>query len=126
RELWFRFGHRDDAAPDPRRLLRQSLHGLAARLPRAAAPRAPEAEPELPWHAAMLTGGVAVDRVIGGHTLDQASAYSYVIGFNGAARDPLQHALPLVYVEPALALSVLRNTCAWATPDGDLPYALDA
>ena len=37
---------------------------------------------------------------IGGHTLDQASTYSYVIGFNGAARDPLQHALPLVYIEP--------------------------
>ena len=48
------------------------------------------------------------------------------MGFNGAARDPLQHALPLVYIEPARALSVLRNTCAWATPDGDLPYALDA
>src|SRR5205807_10150981 len=43
----------------------------------------------------------------------------------GAARDPLQHALPLVYTEPDLALSVLRNTCAWAGPDGDLPYGLD-
>ena len=49
-----------------------------------------------------------------------------MIGFNGAARDPLQHALPLVYIDPARALSVLRNTCAWATPEGDLPYALDA
>src|SRR4029453_3321249 len=47
-------------------------------------------------------------------------------GFNGRAGDPLQHALPLVYFEPELALSVLRNTCAWAKPDGDLPYALDA
>jgi hypothetical protein len=62
---------------------------------------------------------------VGGHTLNQGSAYAYRMGFNGAARDPLQHALPLVYSEPDLALSVLRNTCAWATPEGDMPYALD-
>jgi hypothetical protein len=33
--------------------------------------------------------------------------------------------LPLVYAEPEMALSVLRNTAAWANPTGDLPYALD-
>jgi hypothetical protein len=125
-ELWYRFGRADDGAvDDPARLFDDSLAALAARLPRAAATQAPEAAQELPWHAALLTGGLAVDRVIGEHTLDQASTYSYEMGFNGAARDPLQHALPLVYIEPAAALSVLRNTCAWAKPDGDLPYALD-
>ena len=71
----------------------------------------------MPWHAALLTGGLAADAVIGGDTLDQGSTYAYVMGFNGAARDPLQHALPLVYIDPARALSVLRNTCAWATPE---------
>jgi Glycosyl hydrolase 36 superfamily, catalytic domain len=126
RELWFRFGRpATDTISRPARLVTASLRGLKARLPQAAAPSAPEVRHEIPWHTALLTGGLAVDRVIGGHTLDQASAYSYSIGFNGAARDPLQHALPLVYIAPALALSVLRNTCAWATPDGDLPYALD-
>nr|WP_042193961.1 hypothetical protein [Kibdelosporangium sp. MJ126-NF4]CEL20982.1 Chitobiose phosphorylase [Kibdelosporangium sp. MJ126-NF4]CTQ95504.1 Chitobiose phosphorylase (EC 2.4.1.-) [Kibdelosporangium sp. MJ126-NF4] len=74
---------------------------------------ASEAVDEIPWHAAMLTGAACVDGVLGGHTLDQGSAYSFRHGFNGAARDPLQHALPLVYLEPDLALSVLRNTCAW-------------
>ncbi|NBE99466.1 hypothetical protein FE391_36415 [Nonomuraea sp. KC401] len=102
----------------------ESLAGLAARLPRAHAGQAPEAEREVPWHAALLTGGACADGVLGGHTLDQGSCYSFRHGFNGAARDPLQHALPLVYTEPDLALSVLRNTCAWASPDGDLPYAL--
>src|SRR5262245_60865317 len=126
RELWFRFGRpATDAVPRPARLVTSSLRGLAARLPSASARSAPEARREIPWHAALLTGGLAVDRVIGGHSLDQGSAYSYSIGFNGAARDPLQHALPLVYQAPSLALSVLRNTCAWATPGGDLPYALD-
>ncbi len=127
RELWFRFGRPAGEPPSrPSRLVSTSLRGLAARVPRAAARHAPEAQREIAWHAALLTGGLAVDRVIGGHTLDQGSAYSYSIGFNGAARDPLQHALPLVYIAPALALSVLRNTCAWATDSGDLPYALSA
>ncbi|MEU7895651.1 hypothetical protein AB0B45_22705 [Nonomuraea sp. NPDC049152] len=102
----------------------ESLAKLAARLPRAHAVQAPEAEREIPWHAALLTGGACADGVLGGHTLDQGSCYSFRHGFNGAARDPLQHALPLVYTEPDLALSVLRNTCAWGSPDGDLPYAL--
>ena len=126
RELWFRFGHADDSPIDsPSALFAASRRALRARLPRASASAAPEAAREVPWHAAMLTGGLAVDEVIGGHSLDQASTYSYLMGFNGAARDPLQHALPLVYIDPPHALSVLRNTCAWAKPDGDLPYALD-
>ncbi|MFC4008899.1 GH36-type glycosyl hydrolase domain-containing protein [Nonomuraea purpurea] len=105
-------------------LFERSLEGLRARLPRACAAQAPEAEREIPWHAALLTGAACADGVLGGHTLDQGSCYSFRHGFNGAARDPLQHALPLVYIEPDLALSVLRNTCAWGGPDGDLPYAL--
>ncbi len=126
RDLWFRFG-RADGKPvrDPAGLLRTSLNALAARLPRASAEAAPAATREIPWHVAVLTGAAARDRVLGDHTLNQGSTYAFVMGFNGAARDPLQHALPLVYCEPDLALSVLRNTCAWATPDGDLPYSLD-
>ncbi|SEG96698.1 glycosyl hydrolase 36 superfamily [Nonomuraea solani] len=112
-----------DGPADPG-LFESSLAGLAARLPAAHAAAAPEAEREIPWHAALLTGGACADGVLGGHTLDQGSCYSFRHGFNGAARDPLQHALPLVYTEPGLALSVLRNTCAWGGPDGDLPYAL--
>lgn len=96
----------------------------AVRLPQAHADQAPEAA-ELPWHAALLAGGACTDGVLGGHTLDQGSVYAFGAGFNGAARDPLQHALPLVYLQPDLALSVLRNTCSWGSPDGDLPYALD-
>lgn len=126
RDLWFRFGRADgQEILDPEAFFAQSLSSLSERLPRARASRAPEAEIEVPWNAALLTGGAARDELIGGHTLDQASTYSFEVGFNGAARDPLQHALPLVYTEPDLALSVLRNTSAWASPDGDLPYALD-
>ena len=126
RSLWFRFGLDEGAAPtDPEAAVSASLAALSHRLPRASSEQAALVAREVPWHAALLTGGASRDALIGGHTLDQGSVYSFVGGLNAAARDPLQHALPLVYSEPDLALSVLRNTCAWATPDGDLPYALD-
>jgi hypothetical protein len=125
-ELWFRFGARDHrSVPNPGVLLERSLTESSERLPRASARAAPQAEREVPWHAALLTGGASRDAVLGDHTLNQGSAYAYDMGFNGAARDPLQHALPLIYFEPGLALSVLRNTCSWADPEGELPYALD-
>jgi hypothetical protein len=126
RELWFRFGREATSSlADPEALVTTSLGLLRSRLPRAAMSTAQEAELEIPWHAALLTGGASTDAVLGGHTLDQGSTYPYEMGFNGAARDPLQHALPLVYSEPDLALSVLRNTASWGSPDGDLPYALN-
>lgn len=126
RELWFRFGLDDGSSvPDPAGLWAASLDGLRERLPTATSPQAPEAEREIPWHAALLSGGACADGVLGGHTLDEGSVYSHIVGLNIAARDPLQHAMPLVYSEPDLALSVLRNTCAWAAPNGFLPWALD-
>ena len=125
-ELWFRFGTLDGSeVEDPSALLGSSLAGLRERLPHAHAEDCPEAEREVPWHAALLSGGVCQDEVIGGYTLNQSSTYVFPIGFNGAARDPLQHALPLVYCEPDLALGVLRNTSAWSDPEGELPYSLD-
>jgi hypothetical protein len=122
--LWARFG-RDELAPtsEPAELFAESLASLSARLPTATAP-VPEAR-EIPWHAALLTGAAANDEVVGGHTLDQGSAYSFLVGVDAATRDPLQHALPLVYSEPDLALSVLRHCVARANPAGDLPYGLD-
>jgi hypothetical protein len=125
-EFWFRFGADDGATVgDPGALLADSVRALRARLPAAAAAALPEAGREIRWHAALLAGGACADGVLGGHTLDQGSAYAFELGFNGAARDPLQHALPLVYAEPDLALSVLRNTCAWSDADGRVPWALD-
>ncbi|MET9225858.1 hypothetical protein [Lentzea sp. NPDC003310] len=140
--VWFRFGLLDGPAwdpataaspatapTDPATLYASTLAAQRARLLTPIHPLPPTTPPEvateLPWHLALLTGGACQDGLLGGHTLDQGSAYSFRHGFNGAARDPLQHALPLAHLEPDLALSVLRNTCAWGSPDGDLPYALD-
>ncbi len=125
-ELWFRFGVDDGATiHDPRAFYENSMVAMGDRLPRVRSAGSRVAKREIAWHGALLTGAACRDLVIGGHTLNQGSWYSFGLGDNAAARDPLQHALPLVYSEPDLALSVLRNTCAWATPDGDLPFALD-
>jgi hypothetical protein len=79
---------------------------------------------EARWHASSLMSGISVDKVLGHHTLNQGSTYLYVLGENAAARDPLQHALPLIYIRPDLAFSVFVNTCRWADPSGALPYSL--
>ena len=62
--------------------------------------------------------------------LDQGSQYRYAGGFEGAARDPLQHALPLVLMAPERAASVLRMAlsqlvpkAAWGAPKPAGPYA---
>lgn len=125
-DLWFRFGIDDGSeVRDPAGEFARSRAALRDRLPRAVSEQAPLAEREIPWRAALLSGGTCADGVIGGHTLDEGGLYNHVFGLNIAARDPLQHAIPLVYCEPDLALSVLRNTCGWAAPDGFMPWALD-
>ncbi len=122
--IWHRYGYADEPLQDPAAFYRDDQARLRERLPRARARQLPAAQWEIPWHSAALIGGANRDAVLGGHTLNQGSAYAFKAGGNAAARDSLQHALPLVYIAPDLALSVLRNTCAWGSPDGDLPYAL--
>jgi hypothetical protein len=102
----------------------QSAKVIRRRLPTAHSALAPQAALEIPWHAAALVAGLSTDQGLPGHSLNQGGIYAYGLGSNASARDSLQHALPLVYFEPELALSVLKNTCAWGSPDGDLPYAL--
>lgn len=95
RTLWFRFGRTEgELAEAPEEVFARSMRSLRQRLPVARVERAPEAGHEIPWHVAALTGGASVDRVLGGHSLSQGSAYSFVVGANAAARDALQHALP--------------------------------
>ena len=68
----------------------------------------------------------------GEHILDQGMSYRYSIGFQGAARDPVQHALGLLHTDPSIAKSVLRCTLKqMQTTLGidplrptDLPYAM--
>jgi hypothetical protein len=125
KSLYFTLGLEGFAPDKPVPVLFSELaRVIRCRLPTAHSALAPQAELEIPWHAAALVAGLSTDQGLPGHSLNQGGIYAYGLGSNASARDSLQHALPLVYFEPELALSVLKNTCAWGSPDGDLPYAL--
>ncbi len=46
------------------------------------------------------------------------------MGFQGAARDPLQHVLPFLFSDPAMVKEVLRYTLKEVRPDGSIPYGI--
>ncbi len=58
---------------------------------------------ELAWHAYQLEASVGVRDYWQGHVVPQGSAYLYLHGADGAARDLSLFALPLVYTHPELA-----------------------
>ena len=49
--------------------------------------------------------------------MNAGTAYRYDFGFQGAVRDPLQHALPLIETAPHIAKSVLRYTVKEMMPN---------
>ena len=90
-------------------------------------------EGETAWHSYYLQAATTYDSYMGEHIVDQGTMYRYSSGFQGAARDPVQHALPLIELRPALVKSVLRYTLSsmysnftnnQPTEPGLLPYAL--
>ena len=64
------------------------------------------------WHNYYLRGAMTYDSFFKEHILSQGHVYQYVFGFQGAARDPLQHALPFVYSRPEIAREVLESALA--------------
>jgi len=94
-------------------------HGL-----RFSTPEEPWVEREVTWNHYYLRSGFTYDDFFKQHILSQASIYQYVMGFQGAARDPLQHALPFLFSDPELVREVLRYTLKEVRPDGSLPYGI--
>lgn len=88
---------------------------------------------ETAWHSYYVQAATTYDSYMQEHIVDQGTMYRYSSGFQGAARDPVQHALPLIELRPSLTKSVLRYTLSEmyanytnlepAKP-GLLPYAL--
>jgi hypothetical protein len=81
-------------------------------------------ERETRWHSYYLRSSFTYDDCFREHIVSQGSVYQYCFGFQGAARDPLQHALPLVFGESRLAKEVLRYTLKSQGGDGALPWAI--
>ena len=84
----------------------------------------PWVEREVTWNHYYLRSSLTYDNFFHQHILSQASIYQYVMGFQGAARDPLQHALPFLFSDPEIAKEVLRYTLKEVRPDGSIPYGI--
>ena len=91
---------------------------------RLRAPSAPWVERETSWHNYYLRSNLTYDSFFREHILSQGHVYQYLLGFQGAARDPLQHALPFVFSNPAVVREVIRYTLKEIQPDGSLPYGI--
>jgi hypothetical protein len=79
---------------------------------------------ELTWHNYYLRSNLTFDSFFREHILSQGSIYQYVMGFQGAERDPLQHALPFIYTEPAIVKSIVRYVLKTVNPEGRIPYGI--
>ena len=84
----------------------------------------PWVEREVTWNYYYLRSGLTYDNFFHQHILSQASIYQYVMGFQGAARDPLQHVLPFLFSDPEIVKEVLRYTLKEVRPDGSIPYGI--
>src|SRR5229473_2795495 len=84
----------------------------------------PWVEREVTWNHYYLRSGLTYDSFFHQHMLSQASIYQYVMGFQGAARDPLQHVLPFLFSDPEIVKEVLRYTLKEVRPDGSIPYGI--
>ena len=112
--------------PRPRRQLsspRAAPHGRT-RASSSPSKAIPWVEREVRWHNYYLRSGFTYDDFFAEHIVSQGQVYQYCFGFQGAARDPLQHALPLVFGESRLAKEVLRYTLKSQGADGALPFAI--
>jgi hypothetical protein len=76
------------------------------------------------WNHYYLRSSLTYDDFFQQHILNQNGFYQYVMGFQGAARDPLQHCLPFIFSDPEIVKSILRYTLKEVRPDGSVPYAI--
>ncbi|HEY2398510.1 MAG TPA: hypothetical protein VGH78_05905 [Solirubrobacteraceae bacterium] len=80
---------------------------------------------ELQWDAYTVRSDSTYEECAGRHILSQGGYYQYFFGENEAFRDPLQHALPMIWSDPALARDVIAYS-AQEQPAGTgaIPYGM--
>ena len=84
----------------------------------------PWVERETTWSNYYLRSGFTYDDFFHHHIISQAGIYQYVMGFQGAARDPLQHSLPFIFSDPQIVKDVLQYTLKEVRADGSIPYGI--
>ena len=81
---------------------------------------------ETTWHSYLLRGSLTFDSFFGTHVLNQNGNYQYQWGQNIALRDPLNHVLPLLFVEPQFVREQIAMAVATSSKAGQLPYGVSA
>ena len=104
--------------------LRQSGEEWKRRGMRFDVPTEPWIKREAAWNHYYLRSSQTYDDFFGEHILNQNGFYQYTMGFQGAARDPLQHSMPFLFSDPEIVRSILRYTLKEVRDDGSLPYAV--
>lgn len=85
-----------------------SEHRWAASLPKASFGSGREwMAREFLWDAYLLRSATVDEQVCGEHTVTQGGYYQYEVGQNWGTRSWLQYAVPLTYMDPALARQIL-------------------
>src|SRR5271157_307261 len=84
----------------------------------------PWVDREMLWHNYYLRSNMTYDSFFKEHILSQGHVYQYLVGFQGAARDPLQHLLPFIYTNPGIVKEIIRYTLKEIKPSGAIPYGI--
>lgn len=79
---------------------------------------------ESTWNYYYLRSSQTYDDFFDEHILNQNGFYQYTMGFQGVARDPLQHSMPFLFSDPEIVRSILRYTLKEVRDDGSVPYAI--
>ncbi|MHA1436947.1 MAG: GH36-type glycosyl hydrolase domain-containing protein [Promethearchaeota archaeon] len=79
---------------------------------------------EQTWHSYYLRAGANYHEYFDNYTIQQGGIYTYDTGANICLRDPLQHALPMVYLFPELAREVLLYTLKTMKENKEIPYGI--
>jgi len=114
----------DKYSADPDAILSRSSAAWKAGGIRFSTPHEPWVEREISWHNYYLRSALTRDSFFREPILSQGCVYQYVFGFQGAARDPLQHTLPFIFSDPAITRGIIRYTLKEIQPDGSIPYGI--
>ena len=80
---------------------------------------------ELQWDAYTVRSDSTYEECAGHHILSQGGYYQYYFGENEAFRDPLQHMLPMIWADPALARDVIAYSAEeQPAGTGAVPYGV--
>lgn len=75
---------------------------------------------EMLWNAYTLEAMATYNRYFQETYIPQGSVYAYHLGQNASNRDHLQHLLPMIYTNPALAKSCLRFAMKHSLESGEI------